>query len=45
MSAREKALLWNDPQVGIEWPLEPGQQPLVSGKDQVAAAFKDALLY
>jgi len=41
----EKALLWNDPQVGIEWPLEPGQQPLVSAKDQVAAAFRDAALY
>ena len=41
----EKALLWNDPQVGIEWPLEPGRQPLVSAKDQVAAAFRDAALY
>ena len=41
----EKALAWNDPRVGIEWPLEPGQQPLVSAKDQVAAAFADAVLY
>ncbi len=41
----EKALAWNDPQVGIDWPLSPGQQPLVSAKDQVAAAFRDADLY
>lgn len=41
----EKAVMWNDPQVGIEWPLAAGQQPLVSGKDQVAAAFRDAALY
>ena len=41
----EKALAWNDPQVAIEWPLEPGQQPLVSAKDQVAPQFRDAALY
>ncbi len=41
----EKALAWNDPQVGIDWPLSPGQQPLVSAKDQVASAFRDADLY
>lgn len=43
--ADEKSFLWNDPQVGIDWPLAPGQQPLVSAKDQAAAAFKDAALY
>lgn len=41
----EKAVVWNDPQVGIEWPLEAGQQPMVSAKDQVAAAFRDAAFY
>lgn len=41
----EKALMWNDPQVGIEWPLDPGQAPVVSAKDQVAAAFRDAALF
>jgi len=40
--ADEKALAWTDPTVGIEWPLAPG---LVSAKDQVAAAFRDADLY
>ena len=31
----EQALMWNDPQVGIEWPLD-GIQPTLSAKDQVA---------
>ena len=30
----ERALLWNDPEVGIEWPLDG--TPLLSGKDQKA---------
>ncbi|MDN4630851.1 dTDP-4-dehydrorhamnose 3,5-epimerase [Sphingomonas sp. PsM26] len=31
----EQALMWNDPQVGIEWPLD-GIEPTLSAKDQVA---------
>ena len=31
----ERALIWNDPQVGIEWPLD-GIEPTLSAKDQVA---------
>jgi dTDP-4-dehydrorhamnose 3,5-epimerase len=31
--AKEHSLLWNDPTVGIEWPLE-GIEPQLSGKDQ-----------
>lgn len=31
--AHEHSLLWNDPAVGIEWPLE-GIEPQLSGKDQ-----------
>ncbi len=41
----EKALAWNDPAVGIEWPLAPGQQPSLSAKDQSAASFADAAFY
>ncbi|MFD0667266.1 dTDP-4-dehydrorhamnose 3,5-epimerase [Ramlibacter sp. MAHUQ-53] len=41
----EKALAWNDPTVGIEWPLAPGQQPALSAKDQAAARFADAAFY
>jgi dTDP-4-dehydrorhamnose 3,5-epimerase len=31
--ANEHALLWNDPALGIEWPLE-GVEPQLSGKDR-----------
>lgn len=35
--ACERAIRWNDPRIGIEWPLPPGlAQPLVSEKDDVA---------
>lgn len=30
---------WNDPALGIEWPLPDGQTPLVSGKDAAAPSF------
>jgi dTDP-4-dehydrorhamnose 3,5-epimerase len=29
----EKTLAWNDPTVGIEWPVPAGQEPLLSPKD------------
>jgi dTDP-4-dehydrorhamnose 3,5-epimerase len=29
----ERTLVWNDPEVGIQWPLEPGSQPQLSAKD------------
>lgn len=36
----ERAILWNDPQLGIEWP--DNSKPQLSGKDQLAMLFKDA---
>ncbi|MBE0148860.1 dTDP-4-dehydrorhamnose 3,5-epimerase [Serratia sp. PL7] len=36
--AQECCLLWNDPQVGIEWPID---NPLLSEKDKVGKLFKD----
>lgn len=33
--AHEHSLLWNDPEVGIDWPLE-GIEPLLSAKDKDA---------
>lgn len=41
----ERAILWNDPDIGIAWPLEEGETPLLSGKDAGASAFKDAEVY
>lgn len=29
----EITLAWNDPQVGIDWPIPPGEGPQLSGKD------------
>ncbi|HYP81601.1 MAG TPA: dTDP-4-dehydrorhamnose 3,5-epimerase [Steroidobacteraceae bacterium] len=31
--ASERTLAWNDPEIGIQWPLDPGAQPLMSAKD------------
>ena len=38
----EGALAWNDPSVGIEWPLE-GLTPLLADKDAKAPGLQDAL--
>ncbi len=29
----EGGLAWNDPEVGIDWPLQPDRPPMLSGKD------------
>ncbi len=31
--ANERTILWNDPDIGIDWPIAPGQTPVVSDKD------------
>jgi dTDP-4-dehydrorhamnose 3,5-epimerase len=41
----ERCVLWSDPAVGVRWPLAPGQQPVLSAKDQVGLALADAPLY
>jgi len=43
--AAERALHWNDPALGIEWPIEIGLEPLVSPKDSAAATFADCDKY
>ena len=40
--AHEQSLAWDDPAVGIEWPLVDGQQPSLSDKDANGLAFADA---
>lgn len=37
----ESALLWNDPDIGIEWGFSEGEQPLLSEKDKVNKLLKD----
>ena len=42
--ASEIALAWDDPQVGIKWPVPAGEQPQLSGKDKEGLAFAEAPL-
>jgi dTDP-4-dehydrorhamnose 3,5-epimerase len=37
----ERTLLWNDPKLGVKWPLPPGTAPLLSAKDSQATSFAD----
>lgn len=41
----ERTLLWNDPQLGIEWPLIDGNPPILSEKDAKGIPLKDADLF
>jgi dTDP-4-dehydrorhamnose 3,5-epimerase len=41
----ERILLWNDPALGIAWPLLPGQQPVLSEKDSHGKPFAQADLF
>ena len=39
----ERSLMWNDPAIGIEWPIT--EAPVLSGKDQVAKRLADAEVF
>lgn len=39
----ERAIIWNDTQLGIEWPL--ATEPLLSEKDKLAVKFAEAEVY
>ena len=41
--AHERTVLWNDPQIGIHWPLR--QEPLLADKDRRGAALAAAEVY
>ncbi len=41
----DRTLLWNDPQIGITWPIPAGQQPILSTKDQAGKTLADAEVY
>jgi dTDP-4-dehydrorhamnose 3,5-epimerase len=41
----ERTLKWDDPQLGIEWPLPEGSVPLLSMKDAMGTEFHKADLF
>lgn len=38
----ERSLLWNDPEVGIEWPIVNGVDTQLAAKDEAASLLSDA---
>jgi len=40
----ERSLLWNDPDLAIDWPLA-GMTPLLAARDAAATPFRQAELY
>ena len=43
--AKERSLLWNDPEIGVEWPISAGAELILAAKDRAAKLFKDAELF
>jgi len=41
----ERTLAWDDPEIGIQWPLIDGQKPILSEKDQQGKSLKEADLF
>jgi dTDP-4-dehydrorhamnose 3,5-epimerase len=41
----ERCLLWNDPAIGVQWPLADDAQPLLSAKDEVGVPLSKAEVY
>ncbi len=43
--AKERTIQWDDPEIGIEWPLLDGELPKLSAKDLAGKAFREAELF
>lgn len=41
----ERTIRWDDPTLGIEWPLVDGQPPILSKKDAAGVRLEDAEVY
>jgi dTDP-4-dehydrorhamnose 3,5-epimerase len=41
----ERAIRWNDSQLGVDWPLPADAEPVLSGKDAIAPLFREAETY
>jgi len=38
--AHERTLAWNDPALGVRWPLPAGMNPMLSAKDAQGTSFE-----
>jgi dTDP-4-dehydrorhamnose 3,5-epimerase len=43
--AHERTVRWDDPQVGIQWPIPPSSTPRLSAKDRDAPLLRDVETY
>jgi dTDP-4-dehydrorhamnose 3,5-epimerase len=43
--AAERTLAWDDPAVGVQWPLVPGVETLLSAKDKQGKSLRDAEVF
>jgi dTDP-4-dehydrorhamnose 3,5-epimerase len=41
----ERTLLWNDPEIGIQWPITPGELPVISTKDTQGKGIAQAEVF
>ena len=41
----EGGLLWSDPEIGVEWPIEEGMELIISEKDQKWSGLKDTFKF
>lgn len=41
----ERTILWDDPDIGIDWPIDAGAEVLLSEKDHNGRAFRDAEVF
>ena len=41
----EGGILWNDPEIGVKWPIPEGETPLVSEKDAKQLSLKDTFKF
>lgn len=41
----ECCLAWNDPSVGVDWPIEANTVPVLSAKDKLGVALADAVTF
>lgn len=41
----ERCIIWNDPDLAIDWPVVKGAEPVLSQKDSAGTAFRHAVLY